>query len=91
MGTREFQAEIALDLPSLAPGVSILVDVTVTGCQVGDLAEAAIVSSTRFIELDAAAWTNNTVRVTARNVSPGTTSNLGAVTLSVEVMKRQLP
>ncbi len=91
VGTREFQAETTLDLPSLAPGVSSLVDVTVTACRVGDVAEAAIVSSTRFIELDAAAWTNNTVRVMARNISPGATFDLGVVALSVVVMERRLP
>ena len=47
-------------------------------------------SSTRFIELDAAAWSNNTVRVMARNISPAT-FDLGAATLSVRVTKRRVP
>jgi hypothetical protein len=34
--------------------------VTVIGCRQDDLADAALASSTRFIELNAAAWTNNT-------------------------------
>ena len=44
---------------------------TVPGARQGDRAEASLASSTRFIELDAAAWSNNTVRVLARNVSGG--------------------
>jgi hypothetical protein len=52
---RKFQPEISWVLPSLAPGITSLLDVTVTGCRVGDLAEAALAFSTRFIELDAAA------------------------------------
>jgi hypothetical protein len=56
----------------------------------GDLASASTVSSTRFIELDAAAWSNNTVRVMARNIS-GATFDLAAATLSVAVTKRRVP
>jgi len=91
VGQREFAAEVSWDLPSLAPGTTILLDVTVTGCRQGDLAEAALASSTRFIELDAAAWTNNTVRVMARNISPSATFDLGPATLSVAVTKRRVP
>ena len=39
-------------------------------------------SSTRFIELSAAVWSNNTVRVMARNISAAT-FDLAAATLSV--------
>ena len=56
----------------------------------GRLAQAALASSTRFIELDVAAWSNNTVRVMARNISPAT-FDLGAATLSVQVRKRLIP
>ncbi|MBR0661944.1 hypothetical protein [Neoroseomonas oryzicola] len=56
----------------------------------GDLAHAALASSTRFIELDAAAWSNNKVRVMARNIS-GATFDFGAATLSVQVTKRRPP
>ena len=90
-GTREFQSEVTWDLPSLAPGVTSLLDVTVTGCRVGDLADAALASSTRFIELDATAWANNSVRVMVRNISPGATFDLAATTLSVVVTKRWVP
>ncbi len=59
VGTREFAPEISWDLPSLAPGATSLFDVTVAGCRQGDLAQAALASSTRFVELDAAAWTTS--------------------------------
>jgi hypothetical protein len=48
------------------------------------------VSSTRFIELDAAVWSNNTVRVMARNISAAT-FDLAAATLPVGVAKRRVP
>ena len=60
------------------------------GARQGDRAEASLASSTRFIELDAFARTNNTVRVLARNVS-GAAFDLGAATLSVAVTERQIP
>jgi hypothetical protein len=91
MGQREFAAEVSWDLPNLAPAATSLLDVTVTGCRQGDLAATALASSTRFIELDATAWTTNTVRVMARNISPGATFDLAAATLSVAVTKRQVP
>jgi hypothetical protein len=91
VGQREFAAEVSWDLPNLAPGATSLLDVTVTGCRQGALADAALASSTRFIELDAAAWTTNTVRVMARNISPSATFDLAAATLSVAVKKRRVP
>lgn len=78
------------DLPSLAPGATALIDVTVNWARAGDLAQASLVSSTRFIELDAAVWSNNTVRVMARNISAAT-FDLAAATLSVAVAKRRVP
>ena len=89
-GRRDFAAEVSWDLPSLAPGATALIDVTVNGARAGDLAQASLVSSTRFIELDAAVWSNNTVRVMARNISAAT-FDLAAATLSVEVLKRRVP
>ena len=77
------------DLPSLAPGATSLIDVTVTGARAGDLVQASLVSSTRFIELNAAVWSNNIVRVMARNIS-GATLDLAAATLSVGVVKRPM-
>lgn len=89
-GRREFAVEVSWDLPSLAPGATSLIDVTVNGARAGDLVTASLVSSTRFIELDAAVWSNNTVHVMARNIS-GATFDLAAATLSVGVTKRRVP
>jgi len=89
-GQREFAAEVAWELPSLAPGATSVIDVTVSGARAGDLAQASLMSSTRFIELNAAVWSNNTVRVMARNIS-GATFDLAAATLSVGVVKRRVP
>jgi len=61
----------------------------VSGARAGDLAQASLVSSTRFIELDAAVWSNNTVRVMARSIS-GATLDLALATLSVQVVKRRV-
>ena len=88
-GQREFAAEVAWDLPSLAPGATSLIDVTVSGARAGDLASAPLLSSTRFVELDAAVCLNNTVRVMARNISAAT-FNLAAARLSVRVAKRRV-
>jgi len=89
-GQREFDAEVSWGLPSLAPGATSLIDVTVTGARAGDLATASLVSSTRSIEIDAAVWSNNTVRVMARNIS-GATFDLAAATFSAAVTKRRVP
>ena len=67
-----------------------LVDVAVPGVRQGDRAKASLTSSTRFIELEASAWSNNTVGVMARNAS-GSAFDLGAATVSVAVTKRRLP
>lgn len=90
VGKREFAAKTTLDPPSLSPGAVHLVDVAVPGARQGDRAEAPLASSTRLIELDAAVWSNNTVRVMTRNVSGGA-FDLGAATLSVAVTKRRIP
>lgn len=89
-GQREFAAEVYWDLPSLAQGATSLLDVMVSVARAGDLATASLVSSTRFIELDAAVWSNNTVRVMARNIS-GAAFDLASATLSVGVVKRRVP
>ena len=90
VGQREFAAETTLDLPSLAAGAVHLVGVTVAGARQGDRAAASLASCTRFVELDAFVWTNNTVRVMARNVS-GAAFDLGAAMLSVALTKRRIP
>ncbi len=53
VGTREFLAEVSWDLPSLACGATALTDVTVAGALQGDMAQASLVSSMRFIDLTA--------------------------------------
>jgi hypothetical protein len=89
-GTRTLAVETTWDLPSLAPSGTALIDVTVPGVQQGDHASAALVSSTRFVELDAVAWTNNTVRVKARNIS-GTTFDLAAATVAWRSRRGEFP
>jgi hypothetical protein len=89
-GRRELSAEVSWDLPSLTSGATSLLDVTVDGARVGDLASASLATSSRFFELDATVWSNNTVRVMARNIS-NTTIDLAATTLSVQVTKRRVP
>ena len=90
VGQREFIADVPWDLPSLAPGATALTDVTVPGARQGDLAQAALASSTRFIELDATAWSSNTARVMARNISAAT-FDLGSAVLAVQVAKWRVP
>ena len=90
-GTRQFAVETTWDLPNLGPGATSLLDVTVPGARQGDIAAATLLSSTRFLELSAVAWTNDTVRVMARNISPSATFDLGPATLSVQVTKRRVP
>ena len=90
VGVREFAAEVALDLPSLATGAAHLVGVTVAGARQGDRAVVSLASSTRFIEVDAFAWSNDTVHVLARTFS-GSAFGLGAATLSVAVTKHRIP
>ena len=90
VGTREFQAEVAWDLPSMATGAMALTDVTVGGCRQGNIAQASLATSMRFIDLTALAWTNSTVRVIAGNIS-GATSDLEVATLSVGVAKQRVP
>ena len=89
-GQRGFVAEVSWDVPSLAPGATSPAEVTVSGARAGDLAQASLVSPMRFIEIKAAVWSNNTVRVMARNIS-GAMFDLAAATLSVGVAKRKLP
>ncbi len=68
-GRREFAAGVSWELQDLAPGATVLIDVAVDGARAGDLAEAPQVSLTRFMALDAAVLSSNTMPVTARNIS----------------------
>jgi hypothetical protein len=91
LSQRERAAEVPWDLPNLAPGTISLLDLTLAGCRQSDLADTVLASSTRFIELDAVAWTNNTVRVMVRNISPSATFDLGPAMLSIAVTKQRVP
>ena len=86
-GQRSFVVETDVDLPNLGPGGEHLFDVTVAGARQGDLVDASISTSSRFVQVAGHVWTNNTVRVVARNVS-GFSVDLPAATLAVEVRKR---
>ena len=61
VGTREFEAQLPWDLPSLASGAAALTDVMVTGFRQWRPAQAWLVNSARIIDLTAFGWTNNTV------------------------------
>jgi hypothetical protein len=88
MDQRKVVAEVAWDLPNLAAGATANVDVA--GVRVGDLAQASLATSSRFFELDATAWSKNSVRMLARNVS-NTTIHLAAAALTVQLTKRRVP
>jgi Family of unknown function (DUF6494) len=84
---REFAAEVAWDLPNLTPGATSLLDLTVIGCRQRRPGGCDAGLLHRFIELDAGAWTSNTVRVMAQNISLGATFDLAATTLSAGVTR----
>jgi hypothetical protein len=75
VGTREFQAEVSWTCRRWRPASP--------ACSTWP-------SSTQFIELDATAWTTNTVRMMAGNISAAT-FDLAVATLSVGVARRQVP
>ena len=89
-GTRTLALEASWDLPSLAAGATTNIDVTVPGARRGDFADASLDTSSIAFVLDCHVWSNNSVRVTARNIS-GATFDLAAATLSVAVTKRRAP
>jgi hypothetical protein len=78
------------DLPSMPPGATSNADVTVPGARRGDFADASLDTSSIAFVLDCHVWSNDKVRVTARNIS-GATLDLAAATLSVGVAKRRVP
>jgi hypothetical protein len=92
--TRTLALALALEtswkLPSLGPGAAANVDVTVPGARRGDFADASLDTSSIAFVLDCHVWSNNSVRVTARNVSASTV-DLAAAPLSVQVVKRRIP
>jgi hypothetical protein len=87
-GARTLALETSFDLPSLGPGATANVDVTVPGARRGDFADASLDTSSIAFVLDCHVWSNDKVRVTARNVSASTV-DLGAAPLSVQVTKRR--
>lgn len=89
-GTRHIAVETSWDLPSLAPGVTANVDVIVPGARRGDFADASLDTSSTTFVLDCHVWSNNSVRVTARNVSASTVDP-AAAPLLVLVVKRRVP
>jgi hypothetical protein len=56
----------------------------------GHFADASLDSSSIAFVVDCHVWSNNSVRVTARNVSASTV-DLAAAVLSVQVAKRRIP
>jgi hypothetical protein len=87
VGARTLALETSWDLPSLGPGATANIDVTVTGARRGDFAAAALDTSSIASGLDCHVWSNTSVRVTARNVSASTV-DLAAAPLSVRVTKQ---
>ncbi len=80
---------ISWDLPNLGPGAVANADVTVPGARRGDFADASLDTSSIAFVLDGHVWSNDKVRVTARNVSLSTV-DLPAAGLSVQVVKRKV-
>ncbi|WP_431266898.1 hypothetical protein [Dankookia sp. P2] len=88
-GSRQIAAETTWDLPSVGPGATANVDVTVHGAWRGDFADASLDTSSIAFVLDCHVRSNDKVRVTARNVS-ASMADLAAVPLSVNVLKRRV-
>jgi hypothetical protein len=74
----------------LAAGATADMDIAVPGARRGDFADASLNTSSIAFVLDCHVWSNNSVRVTARNVSASTV-DLAAAPLAVQVVKRRLP
>ena len=90
IGARSQTLETTWDLPSLTAGATANIDVTVPGARRGDFADASLDTSSIASVLDCHVWSNNSVRVTARNVSASTV-DLASAALSVQVTKRRVP
>jgi hypothetical protein len=90
-GTRTLMmaSGISWDLPNLGPGAVANADITVPGARRGDFADASLDTSSIAFVLDCHVWSNDKVRVTARNVSLSTV-DLPAAGLSVQVVKRKI-
>ncbi|MCA3277508.1 MAG: hypothetical protein ING26_18515 [Roseomonas sp.] len=88
-GGRTLMFSASWDLPSMPPGATSNADVTVPGARRGDFADASLDTSSIAFVLDCHVWSNDKVRVTARNVSLSTV-DLPAAGLSVQVVKRKV-
>jgi hypothetical protein len=89
IGTRSLALETTWDLPSLAAGAAANIDVTVPSARRGDFADASLDTSRIAFVLDCHVWSNNSVRVKARNVSASVV-DLAMAQLSVQVRKRRV-
>jgi hypothetical protein len=90
VGTRSLALETTWDLPNLTAGSTANIDVIVPGARRGDFADASLDTSSIAFVFDCHVWSNNSVRVTARNVSASTV-DLAAAPLAVQVTKRRVP
>ncbi|WP_232478866.1 hypothetical protein [Roseomonas rosulenta] len=63
-GTRTLALETSCDLPSLGPGATANVGVTVPGARRHDFADASLDTSSIAFVLDCHVWSNNSVHVT---------------------------
>ncbi len=88
-GGRTLMFSASWDLPSMPPGATTNADVTVSGARRGDFADASLDTSSIAFVLDCHVWSNDKVRVTARNVSLSTV-DLPAAALHVQVVKRRV-
>ncbi len=88
-GSRTLMFSASWDLPSMPPGTTTNADVTVPGARRGDFADASLDTSSIAFVLDCHVWSNDKVRVTARNVSLSTV-DLPAAALHVQVVKRRV-
>ena len=88
-GGRTLMFSASWDLPSMPPGTTTNADVTVPGARRGDFADASLDTSSIAFLLDCHVWSNDKVRVTARNVSLSTV-DLPAAALHVQVVKRKV-
>ena len=88
-GGRTLMFSASWDLPSMPPGATSNADVTVPGARRGDFADASLDTSSIAFVLDCHVWSNDKVRVTARNVSLSTV-DLPAAALHVQVVKRRV-
>ncbi len=86
---RTLALETSWNLPSLGPGATANLDVTVLGARRGDFAHASLDSSSIALLLDCHVWSNNSVRVLARNVIASTVDFAGAP-LALQVTKWRL-